>query len=196
MVHVLLLNMFEGNFQWWSKKPHDTVSGHLKWEWQLGETERPGCLPCRPSVSALSLTRLGQADSWHTAVVTENWRGGGHMETEWIVELAQAQQGRVTGTRAAMTWVCVCVCTLYLGGGGGRERVTYGLWVRRGVYAGMEEISGIASQCSCPAWETQRNRYMVHVFQVGGKKTEREREADIFFFFLFFAEKHPRCPKE
>ena len=52
-----------------------------------------------------------------------------------------------------------------------------GAW---GAYVGKEAISGIASQCSCPVWETQRNRYMVHVFQ---EEKWREREADIFFFF-------------
>lgn len=47
-----------------------------------------------------------------------------------------------------------------------------GAW---GAYVGIEEISGIASQCSCPEWETPRNQYMVHVFQVG-KKMERKKE--------------------
>lgn len=50
--------------------------------------------------------------------------------------------------------------------------VCMGAW---GVYVGIEEISGIASQCSCPEWETQRNRYMVHVFQVGKKQRKKER---------------------
>lgn len=64
--------------------------------------------------------------------------------------------------------MCVCIKEE----GGGVERVTYGLtvcvcigpWVE---YMGTEVISGIVSQCSCPEWETQRNRYMVHVFQEG-----------------------------
>lgn len=91
---------------------------------------------------------------------------------------------------------CVCV---YLGGrGGGVERVTYGLAVcvcmgAWGVYVGTEEISGIASRCSCPERETRRNRYMVHVFQVGGKNREKER---LTSFFFSFAEKHPSCPNE
>ena len=50
--------------------------------------------------------------------------------------------------------MCVCVWVE----GGGVERVTYGLaecacigaW---GAYVGIEEILGIASQCSCPDWE-------------------------------------------
>lgn len=88
----------------------------------------------------------------------------------------------------------MCVC-IWERGGGGVERVTYGLAVcacmgARGAYVGIEEISGIASQCSCLEWETQRNRYMVHVFQVG--KKQREKEADIFFLW----KKHPSCPNE
>lgn len=40
--------------------------------------------------------------------------------------------------------VCVCV----------------GLW---GAFTGTEVITGIVSQCSCPEWEMQRNRFMVCV---------------------------------
>lgn len=38
-------------------------------------------------------------------------------------------------------------------------------WVRGSRLAGTEEISGIASQCSCPERETQCNPNIVHVFE-------------------------------
>lgn len=78
------------------------------------------------------------------------------MEKEGIVESAPAQQGG--GARAAMTRLHECE---YLGGGA--EMVTYGLAVR--VRMG-------ASRCSCPEWQSQRNRCTVHVFT---SRRENER---------------------
>lgn len=117
-------------------------------------------------ISASSLSRLGQANSWHTAVVTEDQRERGRqrecMETEGIVESAQAQRGG--GARAAMTRLHECE---YFGGGA--EMVTYGLVVR--VRMGMWG----PSRCSCPEWQSQRNQYTVHVF-TSRRESERERE--------------------
>lgn len=102
----------------------------------------------------------------------------------------ESEQGGEDGPRATMTWVHVCVF--------GRRVVAELLpcsacmlvctWVCvcMSVSVSTEEISDIASQCSCPEWETkstQRNRYMVQVFW-GGTKTERETDC----------EKHPSRP--
>lgn len=84
------------------------------------------------------------------------------METEGIVESAQAQRGG--GARAAMTRLHECE---YFGGGA--EMVTYGLVVR--VRMGMWG----PSRCSCPEWQSQRNQYTVHVF-TSRRESERERE--------------------
>lgn len=54
----------------------------------------------------------------------------------------------------------------------------------RGVYMGMEEISGIVCQCSCPERETQRNRYTVQVFHMGEKLREKERRTSFLSEWL------------
>lgn len=89
------------------------------------------------------------------------------METEGIVESAQAQRGG--GARAAMTRLHECE---YLGGGA--EMVTYGLVVRVRMRAWGP------SRCSCPEWQSQRNQYTVHVF-TARRENEREKKSAIFF---------------
>lgn len=165
----------------------EAVSGNLKREWQLGETEGPGCLPRGPSVSALSLTRLGQADSWHTAVVGGGCRGGTHGNTV-SSRVSSNTTGQSEWSKGGHDMsMSECECVLYVGGG--RWCREGGLWLQwcvcmgvQGVYMGIEEISGIVCQCSCPEWETQRNRYMGQVFQLG--KKNREKEADIFSLWM------------
>lgn len=162
-------NKNEENFRWGSKKEERSLND--KWKSEVGVTagwNRGARLSSLQTlyISASSLSRLGQANSWHTAVVTEDQREGKErgrqrecMETEGIVQSAQAQ--RDGGARAAMTRLHECE---YLGGGA--EMVTYGLvvHVRMGVWG--------LSRCSCHEWQSQRNRYTVHVFT---SRRENER---------------------
>ncbi len=59
--------------------------------------------------------------------------------------------------------------------------VYMGAW---GVHVGIEENSGTDCQCSCPEWETKRNRYTVHVFQVGKNQMEKERKRGRHLFLF------------